>query len=152
MALVIGPDITAAAPSTRSIIVDAKEPLDGDKFKTHKLTLEFDVIDRDEWEQMEARWNELHEKRVKAEKNPEFIMSDDEIQEAREPIHKIAAPYLNAISPMVDHNGQPLELTDQIKEGLIKTPWLQKPITDGFMAVQRGLTLADYKKLLAKNS
>jgi hypothetical protein len=154
MALVISSsgDELFSAKKTRIIQIEAKEPGDKDKITLHKLDVEYQIIDRDLWKSMSDRWDELNQKALRAHQDKDTVMTDDEIAEMREPIYQIAAPYINSIGPLMDENKQPVEFTDAIKDALLKQPWLQPPLGDGFMAAQRGLTVADFKKLRAKNS
>lgn len=153
MALVISSnsDDLINAKKTRIIQIEAKEPGDKDKFTLHKLDVEYQIIDRDLWKSMSDRWAELNQKALQAGRNNDVVMSDDEIAEMREPLYETAAPYINNIGPLVDENKQPVEFTETIKDALLQQPWLQQPLADGFFAAQRGLTMADFKRLRAKN-
>ncbi len=155
MALIISTDdsqLVSGNKGTRTVQIEAKEPGDKDKFTLHKLDVEYDIIDRDQWKSMSDRWDELNQKRLRMSRDNDYFMTEEELQEAQEPLHDIAKPYIRNIGPVLDENKQPVEFTDAIKDGLMKHPWLQQPLVDGFLAVQRGLTMADYKKLRAKNS
>lgn len=142
MALVIGEE------NTRIVPIDAKQPVNGDKVLMHHFEVEYDIIGRDEWSIMSARWQELGARLVK---DPDS-MTDDELAEARMPICQAGARYIRNIGPLLDKNKQPVEFTDAVKDSLLATPWLQQPIGDGFMAVQRGVTVAEYRRIREKNS
>lgn len=151
MALIIG------KKNTRIIPIEAKEPLDNNKAATHNFDVEFEIVPRDRWREMTERWEELADRlrrqeiALKLGRDFDDKMSDDELQEAREPIYKVAAPYIRNISPLLDENKQPIALDEDVLAAILEEPWLQQPIADGFMAVQRGLTMADYKKARTKN-
>lgn len=151
MALIIG------KKNTRIIQVEAKEPLDNDKVIVHKFDIEIEIVPRDIWKAMSDRWEELatrlrnEEVAFRMGRDIDDKMSDEEIKEAREPIYRVAAPYIKNIGPLLDENKQPIEFTEAIKDAILEEPWLQQPIADAFMAVQRGLTMADYKKAKTKN-
>jgi hypothetical protein len=141
MALVIG------KKESRIIPVEAKEPLDGDKVTLHKFDVEFEIIPRDLWSSMSERWEELAQQ-LRA--SPDAMTGDDS-KEAREPIWKIAKPYIRAIGPLLDDKKQPMEFTPELLDAILAEPWLQQPIADAFMCVQLGLTNADYRKTRLKN-
>ncbi len=136
MALVIG------KKTTRIVPIEAKEPLDGDKVAIHKFDVEIEIIDKDTWKRISERWDELA---FLMRTKPDSL-AEEELIEAREPIHEIARHYIKNISPLLDEAKQPIAFSDEILEAILAEGWLQQPISDAFLAVQRGMTSADYKR------
>lgn len=154
MALVI--DTTdsqlASTKKTRIVRITPKEVGEKEKIITHQLDVGFEIIDRDTWQKMTDRTSELARKYIRAQKDKDYQMPEDEMEEFLIPTYKIAEPYIVSLNPLVDQNNQPIQLTDAIKSSLLKEPWLQADIGDAFLAAQRSLTVADIKKERAKNS
>jgi len=109
--------------NTRDILVDMVQPLPGNKSKTHSALAEFKLMKTEAWR--------------------ELLKSD-------EPVIDVVLENLVAL-PLADDTGQPLELTDETKKTLLDCRWAHKGLIDGFMAVQSGMTAADYKKAKLKN-
>jgi hypothetical protein len=151
MTLVLGRKILEQEELTRTVTVDAKEPKERDKVQSHKLDIEVAVMDREAWDQMNDRWVELRAKADREKSDSEYEMSEEEQRELREPMHKIAKPYVRNIGPLADEDGNKLEF-DDVKDALFRLTWLDQPIVDAFMAVQNGITVEEYRKRRAKNS
>lgn len=126
----------------RTVPVEAKEPLDGDKFTVHRFDVEYEIIDKNLWKEISTRWDEL----AFLLRNKPETLTDSELQEAREPVLTMAKPYIKNIGPIRDEQGNAVPFTDDLLEMLLSQDWLQSSIVDGFLQVQRGMTSADYKK------
>lgn len=150
MAIVLGKKITEQSDPTRTVTMEAKEPQDQDKVVTHKFDVEVDIIDRETWDTMTERWNVLRAKFDRQKKEPDYQMTDEELREFREPVHRIAKPYIRNIGPLTDEAGNALAF-DDVKDALFSQPWLDQPIADAFMAVQHGVTVAEYRRMRTKN-
>ena len=136
MALVI------SKKTTRSVPIEAKEPLDGDKVLVHRFDVEIEIVDKAIWKGISERWDELS---FLVRTKPESL-SDADLAEARESITVVAAPYIKNITPLLDAQNQPIAFSPEVLDAILAEAWLLQPITDAFMAVQRGLTSAEYKK------
>lgn len=150
MALVLDKKVTEESEVTRTVTMEAKEPKDHDKVVTHKFDVEVEIIERETWDAMNERWGELRAKFERQKKDPDYHMPDEELREFREPLHKIAKPYIRNIGPMTDEAGKALAF-DDVKDALFRQTWLDQPIADAFMAVQSGVTVAEYRRRIAKN-
>lgn len=143
---------------TRIIKLDAKQPDENDRLITHKVSIEVEVMDRDEWQAMAARWStlgELMQQRKMAVENgtemPEASPAD--IEESRRPIYKYAIPYIKNIEgPFVDPAGKPVPFDTLIEAIQRHIPWMHEPIEAAFMAAQQGITATKYRENRAKNS
>lgn len=151
MALVLGRKTLDQEEQTRTVTVEAKEPKDRDKVVPHKLDIEVEIIEREIWDDMQERWSELRAKFDRSQKDRDYQLTDEELREYREPLHKVAKLYIRNIGPLADESGNALAF-DDVKNALFKLPWLDQPISDAFMAVQNGVTVAEYRRRREKNS
>ncbi|GEM_PF-1189673 len=136
---------------TRTVSVDVKEPGPGDKIIPHKLDITVEVMDREDWGKLTAKWARLSHLAAKMEREKDFVMDDDDAAEARKPIHEYAEPYIKEIGPITDESGNVIAFSEVVKAALMKKPWIQPGIQDAFLAVQKGITVAEQKKTRAKN-
>ncbi len=140
MALKIG------AKNTRDIVVEVKEPQANDKYLPHKLTFEFEVVPQKDWQKMLERWQYLAGQQKKEADEPGFKMPPEEVEEAKIPLHEVAAQYLRNLGPLQDEDGNVIEFNGSVREAILDIPWMQQPLVDTFFATQRGLTMGDFLK------
>lgn len=151
MALVLSKSVLEQTEPTRTVAMEAKEPVDHDKIVVHKFDIEIEIIPAEDYRKMTERWAELKTKHDLMKKDPDSPMSPEELRELQEPAYKFAGPYIKNIGPLQDESGNSVEF-DSVKEALISQPWMQDPIRDAFFAVQNGITVAEHRRRVAKNS
>ncbi len=110
---------------TRVISITAIEPLDKDKTKTHSFEAEFKILPKDDWQAL--------------------LKDNDSL------IIDIAYENLVDVQDIVDESGSPVAFDNDVKQEMMNQPWLNKSVIDGFMAVQGGVTNAEYKRQKLKN-
>lgn len=143
---------------TRIIKLDAKQPDENDKLITHKISIEIEVMDSDEWREMAQRWQSLgelmHQRKTAIETGKELPdVTAADMEEAKKPIYKYAIPYIiNIEGPFVDPVGKPVPFDTLIAAIQRHMPWMHEPIEAAFMAAQQGITATKYRENRAKNS
>lgn len=111
--------------TTRTVQIDAVEPGDNDKITRHSFTVEYKILSKAEWT-AELKDND----RTLIDSISENIVHIDGI---------------------LDEDGNAVKYSEAVKEAVLAERWLYEPLIDGYLAVQGGKTMADYKKAKAKN-
>lgn len=147
--------IIIGGKETRNVPVTATQPLDDDKTRVVKFSIDVEIIDRDEWRAITARWDylgrKLKEERIALERGVDYFISDEERAEANSPaIESIKHLIKDASLVLETADGQELVGEEKIN-ALIKISWLSDDVFNAVVAAESGKTVAAYKQLRAKN-